>query len=151
MSLSDIGSWASIIGLGMTLLTYAMTRSVKKEVNLVLKAQIDKVYFAKRVGNIVKNLEDVRRVVEVEKMDIWISTTQYAKINSAIELVKNSWDILYAYENKLIKKCKIHSWNKQFKNIECIYGKEKYADSKEVISFLNKLITFLEKESDNGQ
>ena len=70
MSLSDIGSWASIIGLGITLLTYAMTRSVKKEVKLVLKTQNDKEYFAKRVGTVVKSLEDVLHLLESQSRGV---------------------------------------------------------------------------------
>lgn len=150
MSLEYIGSWASIIGLVITIFTFFLAANVNRKVNGVLKSKSDKTYFNKKVTGVINDLKKLQQIAEDEKNDILYATRQYSIINSAIELVNSSWDVLLQYENKLSKRIKIRSWNISFKKIREIYTVEAVKNTKEVIVFLNELIIFLEKEHDNN-
>lgn len=151
MNLSDIGSWASIIGLAITILTFFLAANVNKKVNGILKSKSDKTYFNKKVIVAISDLSNLLEIAEEGKTDILYSTKQYSKINSAIELVNSSWEVLLPYENKLSKKIKNASWNRKFEKIQNMYNNRIIKNTNEVITFLNEFITFLEKEQDNNE
>ncbi|MBQ9928969.1 MAG: hypothetical protein IJO65_13485 [Lachnospiraceae bacterium] len=151
MILSDIGSWASIIGLAITILTFFLAANVNKKVNGILKSKNDKTYFNKKVVVAISDLSNLLEIAEEGKTDILYSTKQYSKINSAIELVNSSWEVLLPYENKLTKKIKNSSWNRKFEKIHNMYNNRIIKNTNEVITFLNEFITFLEKEQDNNE
>ena len=151
MTLGDVGSWASIIGLAITIFTDFLAANVNKKVNRILKSKSDKTYFNKKVNVAIQDLKLLQEFAEEGKRNLLFSTKQYSKINSAIELVNSSWDVLLQYESKFSKKVKINSWNKKFKKIRNLYNFEISKDTNEVIAFLNEFITFLEKEHDNNE
>lgn len=151
MNLGDVGSWASIIGLAVTVLTFFLAANVNKKVNGILKSKSDKSYFNKKVIVTISDLNHLREIAEEGKVDILYTTKQYSKINSAIELVNSSWDVLLPYENRLSKKIKSMSWNGKFKKIRNIYNQPFGKNTNEVITFLNEFITFLEKEQGNNE
>ena len=62
--LSDIGSWASIIGLILTLLTLIITSRVNQKVNGVMKSRADKTYFNQRVETVIEELKEVKALAE---------------------------------------------------------------------------------------
>lgn len=150
MSLGDIGSWASIVGLVLTFLTFILAARVNSKVNDKLKTKNDKTYFIKKVKNTLRELHEVKEFAEEGNEELLFSTKQYSKINSAIELVISSWDVLLLYEKKVSKTLKKWSWNKKFKRIRYQYSRECcYKNRKEIVEFLNEFITFLEKEQSN--
>ncbi len=151
ISLSDMGSWASIIGLLISVLTYFLTRSVKKEVNLVLKNQKDKNFFDNRVRAVLRDLKEIQNIAEEENSKMIWSNKTYSKINSAIELVRSTWDILYEYDNKIMKQYHIRVWTKKFRKVEEMYNGGILANNKTILVFLNELVTFLEKETSNHE
>lgn len=106
MSLSDIGSWASIVGLVISSVTFILAARVNSKVNDKLRAKSDKTYFVKKIKNALKELRDVQALAEEGNKELLFSTKQYSKINSAIELVNSSWDVLLLYEKKILKKSK---------------------------------------------
>ena len=150
MNLSDVGSWASIIGFVITFLTFLLTSNVNKKVNESLKSRNDKIYFNKKVDSVINDLTSVLQIAEDGKKEILYSTKQYSKINSAIELVSSSWDVLLSYDSKLLKRIKVKSWNKKIKKIRKMYNNQISKDLNEVITFLSEFITFLEKEQNNN-
>lgn len=150
MALSDIGSWASIVGLALTIGTLFLTARVNTKVNDALKSKEDKTYFGNRAKNIIKELKEVKNLAEEDANGVLYSTKQYSKINSAINLIESSWDILLPYDNGLKKKWKVIIWRKKFKTIKEIYNNIHLRKNRDVVAFLNELITFLEKELGNN-
>lgn len=149
--LSDIGSWASIIGLILTLVTLVITSKVNQKVNGALKSRTDKSYFIKRATGVVNNLKEVKKMAEEDANDILYSTKHYSQINSAINLVEASWEILLPYERKATKKRKIEKWTVKFKRVKEIYSMKYHTNNKELVAFLDELITFLEKEINSNE
>lgn len=151
MDLGDVGSLASIIGLVVTIITFFLAANVNKKVSQVLKSKIDRSYFDKKIGSYLQSLKDLQEIAPEAKTEILFSTTQYAKLNNAIELVSSSWNVLMQYESKRNKKIKITYWNDKFQELRNMYSKYGVKDSKKLISFLAEFITFLEKEQDNNE
>lgn len=151
MSLETVGSWASIIGLAITICTFFLAANVNKKVNGILKSKSDKRHFNKKVISTIRDLESLQGLAEEDKTNLLYSTKQCSIISKAIELTDSSWDVLLPYENKISKKIKIILWKKRFKKIQDMYKSNIRKDTKEVIIFLNKFITFLEKEKENHE
>lgn len=150
MNLETVGSWASIIGLAITIFTFFLAANVNKKVNGILKSKRDKTYFNKKVIVTIQDLKLLQTFAEEGKKDLLYSTKQYSKLNSALELVNSSWDVLLQYEGKFSKRMKIQSWNRKFRKIRDIYNLQISKDTHTVITFLNEFITFLEKEYENN-
>lgn len=151
MNLGDIGSWASIVGLVITLFTFFMASNVNKKVNEILKAKNDRKFFSKKAPKITSDLKHLQEIVENGEWVIWGSTMQQSKIYNAIEVVSCSWDVLLPNENKIVRKIKIISWNHKFKRIKEMYSGKRQMNSKEMVTFLSEFITFLEKEQENDE
>lgn len=145
MSLGDIGSWASIVGLIMTVVTLWTTANVNKKVNDILKSEKDKKYFDEKLSQILKKLKEVRQLAEDGNDSTLYSTRQYSKINEAIQIMECSWDILFRHENKKQKDKEIQKMQEKCKRIRGIYG-DKFKNTSELIELLNSIIIVLEKE-----
>lgn len=151
MDINELGSWASIIGFVITIVTFFLAANVNKKVNEILKTKSDNSYFNKKVGGVIKDLEGLRGIAEEGKNGILYATKQYSQINNAIEVVNSSWDVLLPYENKISRRLKINDWKKKFKKIRIIYTEQTMPNTNEVVVFLNEFITFLEKEQSNHE
>lgn len=150
MSLGDIGSWASIIGLGITLITFMLAANVNRKVNSILKTKSDKTFFNKKVKEAIKNLKEVQELAENDMVELLYNTKQYCNINNAIDLVDASWDVLLEYETAFSKKIKIASWERKFAKIEKMYDGKISKNTTQLVSYLNQFIIFLEKEQNNN-
>lgn len=146
MKLGDIGSWASIVGLGLTLLTFLLAARVNSKVNRILETESDENYFKQKISNVLEELKETRNLAEEENIKILFSTKQYSKVKTAMQIVNASWDVLYIYNNQLIKKMKIHKWKHKFEEIKKMYDGQKVRSCREMADFLGEFITFLEKE-----
>lgn len=149
--LADVGSWASIIGLVITFITLFVTSNVSKKVNGILKVKSDKIYFNKKVPIIINDLTNLQERLKKEERIFWSSTREQLKINNAMEVINCSWDVLLPYEGRIVRQFKIMSWKCKFKKIRKMYSGEIQMDSKEMVLFLNELITFVEKEWENNE
>lgn len=150
MDLSDIGNWCSIIGLVITIITLLLTTNVNKKVNGILKSKSDRSYFDKKIEIYLPSLRQLLDIAPSAQKEVLFSTTQYANINNAIQLVRSSWDVLMQYERKGSKKKKIEQWEQKFKELKDMYELRYDKDAKKLIAFLGEFITFLEKEQENN-
>ncbi len=144
--INELGSWASIIGLAITIVTFFLAANVNRKVNGILKTKSDNSFFNKKVGGVIDNLKRLQKTAEAGKYDILYGTKQFSQINSAVEVVNSSWDVLLQYENKISRRMKINSWKRKFKRISIIFAEQSPRKTNEVIAFLNEFIIFLEKE-----
>lgn len=149
--INEIGSWASIIGLAITIVTFFLAANVNKKVNGILKTKNDNSYFNKMVKGVIEDLKGMRGIAEDGKSGILYATKQYSQLNKAIEVVNSSWDVLLQYENKISRRIKINIWKRKFKRIRNMYTGQTISNTNEVIAFLNEFITFLEKEQGNHE
>ena len=150
MNLSDVGSWASIIGLIITIITFCLASKVNKKVSKIVKTKCDRTYFSQKVSVAINGLKEVKEMAE-ESCAYLYATKQFSKINSAIELTISSWDVLYQYSSFVIKQMKIALWNRKFKKIKDMYNLSGTKNTNELVKFLNEFITFLEKEQSNNE
>lgn len=116
-----------------------------------MKTRTDKTYFNKRVQGVIVDLKEVKKLAEDDANVILYSTKQYSKVNSAINLVEASWDILLPYERKGAKRRKIEKWSTKFKRVKDIFNARYRVSNTELVAFLEEFITFLEKETDNNE
>lgn len=146
--LNYIGSWASIVGLALTIITMLLAVRVNRKVNSILKAKSDKSYFTQKVPGCIVALRDVQGIAADLELNILFSSIQYSKIKQSMDLIRSSWDMLYAYESKWSRRIKKWRWEGKFKHISRMYDKYHPCEQKrqDVIDFLSELIIFLEKE-----
>lgn len=153
-SISDFGNVCSILGFILTIITFIVAADVNSKINKMQKSKKDISYFNKKVESMIKDLNDMKSFAE-SSADInkIFGLQQQSKIKNAITVIKESWDVLLPHENIIIKKYKVHSWNKKMKKILKMYmeKKSKTKNQNELLSFLIELITFLEKENENNE
>ena len=150
-TISDIGNWCSIFGFVITIITFIVAANVNAKINKIQKSEKDKSYFNKKLKSMIEDLYAMKSYAE-SSVDISkvFGIQQHSKIKNVITVISESWEVLLPHENVIIKKIKIHSWNKKMKKILGMYDDYAYKSQRELVSFLIELITFLEKESTNN-
>lgn len=146
--LNYISSWASIAGFVLTIVTMLLAARVNRKVNSILKKKSDKNFFAQKAPACIKLLQETQGIAAESEFRILFSNIQYSKIKQSMDLLRSSWDTLYAYEGKWSKRRWKWKWERKFKHISRMYDKDSGCEQKrqEVIDFLSELIIFLEKE-----
>lgn len=151
-SISDIGNWCSIFGFIITIVTFFVTANVSAKVNKIQKSKKDMSYFNKKAKSMIKDLNGMKNFAESSvDNDKIFGIQQQSKIKNVITVISESWDVLLPHENSIIKKVKVHSWNRKMKKILEMYSGNQIRNQRELVSFLVELITFLEKEIENNE
>lgn len=151
-SISDIGNWCSIFGFIITIITFFVTANVSAKVNKIQKSEKDISYFRKKAEAMINDLNGMKSFAESSvDSDKIFGIQQQSKIKNVITVIGESWDVLLPHENGIIKKFKVHSWNKKMKKILEMYSGNQVRNQRELVSFLIELITFLEKEIENNE
>lgn len=151
-SISDLGNWCSIFGFIITIVTFFVTANVSAKVNKIQKSKKDMSYFNKKAKSMIKDLNSMKNFAEgsVDNDKIF-GIQQQSKIKNVITVISESWDVLLPHENSILKKVKVHSWNRKMKKILEMYSGNQIRNQRELVSFLVELITFLEKEIENNE
>lgn len=84
--------------------------------NGILKSKSDRSYFDKKIEIYLPSLRQLQDIAPSAQEEVLFSTTQYANINNAIQLVRSSWDVLMQYERKGSKKKKLNIGNRNLKS-----------------------------------
>lgn len=114
MDLSDIGNWCSILGFIITIVTFFVAANVNAKINRIQKSEKDKSYFNKKLKPMIGDLTAMKSYIESSAdYSKAFGLQQLSKIKNAITVISESWDVLLPHENMIIKKIKIHSWNKK--------------------------------------
>lgn len=151
-SISDLGNWCSIFGFIITIVTFFVTANVSAKVNKIQKSKKDMSYFNKKAKSMIKDLNSMKNFAEGSvDNDKVFGIQQQSKIKNVITVISESWDVLLPHENSILKKVKVHSWNRKMKKILEMYSGNQIRNQRELVSFLVELITFLEKEIENNE
>lgn len=146
-----VGSWASIAGFMLTIITMFLAARVDRKVNSILRVKADKTYFSQKVSGCIESLKGVQGIAADVEKRVLFSTRQYTEIKQAIDLVGSSWDTLYLYENNKVREKRKREWEEKFTYISQMYDHIQVQNRQYVIDFLSELIIFLEKEKEANE